>query len=208
MLAALRRRRRRSHRRPPLRPAPAGFTPRRCFRIRPPRRRSRPSIAANSASSNFPVGAAIEPASITDAPTPTLLIKHFSSITAENAMKPDTIWPSAAGQHHAARGAPNFAPADLLVNFAQANNMQLRGHTLLWHQTVPPGSSPATRATPANYRATVQQRLRNYIFAVVQHFPKVYAWDVVNEVASDTQNCRESLSHRQPLVPAPTASAA
>ena len=31
----------------------------------------------------------------------------------------------------------------------------------------------------------MQQRLRDYIFAVVQHFPKVYAWDVVNEVATD-----------------------
>ena len=43
-------------------------------------------------------------------------------------------------------------------------------------------------SNPLNYRATIQQNLRYYIFAVVQHFPKVYAWDVVNEVASDTQN--------------------
>ena len=34
----------------------------------------------------------------------------------------------------------------------------------------------------------MQQHLRDYIFAVVQHFPNVYAWDVVNEVASDTPN--------------------
>ena len=30
--------------------------------------------------------------------------------------------------------------------------------------------------------------MRDYIFAVIQHFPDVYAWDVVNEVASDTPN--------------------
>ena len=34
----------------------------------------------------------------------------------------------------------------------------------------------------------MQQRLRDYIDAVMQHFPNVYAWDVVNEVASDTPN--------------------
>jgi endo-1,4-beta-xylanase len=43
---------------------------------------------------------------------------------------------------------------------------------------------------PANYRIRVQQNLRSYIFAVMQHpaFANVYAWDVVNEVASDTPN--------------------
>ena len=40
------------------------------------------------------VGAAIAPSSLTDATESALLIKHFSSITAENVMKPDTIWPS------------------------------------------------------------------------------------------------------------------
>jgi endo-1,4-beta-xylanase len=34
----------------------------------------------------------------------------------------------------------------------------------------------------------VQQRLRDYITAVIEHFPDIYAWDVVNEVASDTPN--------------------
>ena len=66
--------------------------------------------------------------------------------------------------------------------------MQLRGHTLLWHRTIPAWMLAGDRTDPANYRVAVQQHLRNYIFAVVQHFPNVYAWDVVNEVASDTQN--------------------
>jgi endo-1,4-beta-xylanase len=134
---------------------------------------------------NYPIGAAIEPASTTNADS-TLLIKHFSSITAENVMKPDTLWPSLPGTSQP--GTPNFTQADILVNFAQVNNMQLRGHTLLWHRTIPAWMLDGPLTQPANYRATIQQNLRNYIFAVVQHFPNVYAWDVVNEVASDTQN--------------------
>lgn len=124
----------------------------------------------------FPIGAAIEPSATTTTPDSTLLIKHFSSVTAENAMKPDTVWPvESAG--------PNFAPADVIYQFALANNIKVRGHTLLWHQTAPAwffGGDPD--------RFELQGRLCDYIDAVVTHFPQIYAWDVVNEVASDTAN--------------------
>ena len=105
-------------------------------------------------------------------------------------MKPDTVWPNAPGStHRSPRPQPNFAPADTLAAFAFANGMQLRGHTLLWHQTAPDlVLRRRSVGNPVNYRANVQQRLRDYIFAVVQHFPNVYAWDVVNEVATDTPN--------------------
>jgi len=145
------------------------------------------TIAGRYGVLDYPVGAAIEPASLTNATESALLIKHFSSITAENVMKPDTIWPSVPGTSQPA-ASPNFIRADLLVNFAQINNIQLRGHTLLWHRTIPSWMLAGPTSQPLNYRATIQQNLRYYIFAVVQHFPNVYAWDVVNEVASDTQN--------------------
>jgi endo-1,4-beta-xylanase len=104
-------------------------------------------------------------------------------------MKPDTIWPNAAGSTTQPAAAPNFAPADVIYNFALNNQIQVRGHTLLWHQTAPSwffAGDPVNDAV--NYRATVRQRLCQYIDAVVRHFPQVYAWDVVNEVASDTPN--------------------
>jgi endo-1,4-beta-xylanase len=137
-------------------------------------------LAGRYGAVNFPVGAAIEGGS-TAGNDSHILIKHFNSITAENAMKPDTIWPNATGSTTQPAAAPNFGPADVLANFAAANSMQLRGHTLLWHQTTP------TWLVTGN-RAAVQQNLRTYITAVMQHFPNVYAWDVVNEVASDTPN--------------------
>jgi endo-1,4-beta-xylanase len=136
---------------------------------------------------NFPIGAAIESGSLVGADA-AVLRKHFSSITAENAMKPATIWPNAPGSTTMPAPAANFAPGDVLVQFAFDNGMQVRGHTLLWHQTAPSWFFAGDRGNPANYRATVQQRLRDYIFAVVQHYPNLYAWDVVNEVATDTPN--------------------
>jgi endo-1,4-beta-xylanase len=144
-------------------------------------------LAAKYGQVNFPVGAAIEPASTTDATDSALLIRHFSSITAENVMKPDAIWP---GLSSTVSGTPDFTRADILVNYAVNNQIQLRGHTLLWHQTVPAWMLAGDRTDPANYRTLIQQNLRNYIHAVIRHpaFANVYAWDVVNEVASDTPN--------------------
>ena len=146
------------------------------------------TLVARSTAPNLLVGAAIEVASTggTDA---AILQKHFSSITAENAMKPDTIWPSIPGTAPAQPAAsPNFGPADALITFAAANNLQVRGHTLLWHQTVPTWMIVGDLSNAANYRVTLQQHLRTYITATMNHFPNVYAWDVVNEVSSDTPN--------------------
>ena len=148
------------------------------------------TLATKYATVNYPVGAAIEPASTTNSDAP-ILQKHYSSITAENAMKPNSIWPNAPGTSGATAqpaAAPNYAPADTLANFAFNNGMQLRGHTLLWHGSAPDWFFAGDRSIPANYRGSVQQRLCNYIDNVMRHFPNVYAWDVVNEVATDTAN--------------------
>ncbi|HUQ12576.1 MAG TPA: endo-1,4-beta-xylanase [Steroidobacteraceae bacterium] len=140
-------------------------------------------LAAKYGVVDYPVGAAYEVV-VTGAPTPDqgLLLKHFSSVTAEYSMKPDIIWPNAPGTNQPA-AAPNFVDADEVYDVALLNNIKVRGHTLLWHQTAPTwffANNPD--------RVTLSQRLCQYINAVVTHFPQIYAWDVVNEVASDTQN--------------------
>lgn len=137
-------------------------------------------IATRMGVVNFPIGAAVELPSAGSFKA-ALLQRHFSSLTAENAMKPDALWPNAAGSSTQPASSPDFQGADQLVTFAANNNIRLRGHTLLWHQTTPTWMVSGSRIQ-------VQQNLRTYITAVMQHFPNVYAWDVVNEVASDTPN--------------------
>jgi endo-1,4-beta-xylanase len=135
----------------------------------------------------FPIGAAIEPASTVNATDSALLIKHFSSITAENGMKPLTVWPNLPGSAPAQPAAtPNFFEADVIANFAAANGIQLRGHTLVWHQSAPTWMFVGNLNDPASYHASLQQHLRTYITAVMQRYPDIYAWDVVNEAATDT----------------------
>ncbi|MFL6550188.1 MAG: endo-1,4-beta-xylanase [Povalibacter sp.] len=130
---------------------------------------------------NFRVGAAvlieqIDPA--THASDVALLKKHFSSITVANAMKADTLG--------VAEGQYNFTPADQIVAFAQANGIAVRAHTLVWHFTSPVWFFAGDQSDPAAYHQQVRGRLQKYITDVITHFKgKVYAWDVVNEVASD-----------------------
>jgi endo-1,4-beta-xylanase len=145
---------------------------------------------------HFLVGAAIEPWQLKNPTDAALLQKHFSSITAENVMKPRTIG--------AVEGAYDFVAADELVRFAADNSIKLRGHTLLWHQTAPAWFFAGNRSDPQAYRALVRKRLETYITEVVKHFRgHVYAWDVVNEVASDTagQTYREASPWYEALGP-------
>ncbi len=138
----------------------------------------------------FPVGAAVWQGDLTGEHA-FLLTKHFNSLTSENDMKWDTLHPTEA--------TFNFAPADAQVNFAKANNMQIRGHTLVWHNQNPAwlfldaNGQPMT-PTPEN-RALLLQRLRTHIQTVMTHYRNdaapfgndIYAWDVVNEVIDPAQ---------------------
>lgn len=132
---------------------------------------------------HFKVGAAIEPDSIQSPEDAALLAAQFSSLTAENKMKPGTIG--------VAEGKYNFEPADEIIAFAQAHNIAVRGHTLVWHYhagewTEAPAWFFAGDPKDPHYHDIVAARLRRYVTDVVTHFRgKIYAWDVVNEVISD-----------------------
>jgi endo-1,4-beta-xylanase len=121
--------------------------------------------------SSFAVGAAIQPrAVVSGSDDAKILSEQFSSITAENVMKPASLAPS--------EGTYTFEEADRLVDFAIANGMQVRGHALLWHIATP---DYFFEGTPTQ----VRDRLERYITDVVTHFKgRVFAWDVVNEVVN------------------------
>jgi endo-1,4-beta-xylanase len=132
----------------------------------------------------FPLGAAVTPLEITGVHAD-LLKKHFNSITSGNDFKWDATEPT--------EGTFRFTNADAQVSFAEANNIIVRGHTLLWHSQIPAWvfTDPVTGATmqpsDAN-KALLTQRLQNHIRGVAGHFVgKLYAWDVANEVIDENQ---------------------
>ena len=117
------------------------------------------------------VGAAAQPSHLANDPLygPTLAAE-FNSITAENQMKWQGI--------HPAEDVWNFGPADALVDFAAANDMRMRGHTLLWAN---PERIPDW-VEGAEDEETLRGWLDEHIRTVVGRYADaVDQWDVINE---------------------------
>ncbi|MFV0131854.1 endo-1,4-beta-xylanase [Streptomyces sp. HMX87] len=111
--------------------------------------------------------------------------REFNSVTAENVMKWETLQPQP--------GVYDFTEGDALVAFAQRNDQQVRGHTLLWHNQLPAWLTSGV--TGGSITADeLREILREHITTVVQHYEgEIYQWDVVNEVFEEDGSYRNSL---------------
>jgi len=111
-------------------PPPSGGTPPPAPPTPPTSTTPADGILRDTFRNNFVVGAAIGTSQIAEnSEDADILSKQFSSITAENLMKPEALAPT--------EGTYTFEAADALIDFAEANNIQVRGHTLLWHRATP-----------------------------------------------------------------------
>ncbi|MEV4417873.1 endo-1,4-beta-xylanase [Catellatospora sp. NPDC049609] len=126
------------------------------------------------------IGTAVDMAALNDAADPRyreLAASEFSTVTAENVMKWESLEPT--------RGTYNWGPADELIAFAKQNRQRVRGHVLVWHNQLP-GWLTSGVADGSISTAELRDILRNHITNVVTHFKgKIWQWDVVNEAVSD-----------------------
>ncbi|GAB4233716.1 MAG: hypothetical protein Kow00109_06520 [Acidobacteriota bacterium] len=121
------------------------------------------------------VGAAVAPNFIADEPDyRRILGGQFNMLTAENVMKWEPIHPEP--------DRFNFCPADALVEFAQANQMAVRGHTLVWHNQLPSWVSSGN-FTKEELMAVMRRHIQTL---VGRYRGKVAHWDVVNEALDDS----------------------
>jgi endo-1,4-beta-xylanase len=130
-------------------------------------------------------------------------VREFDSLTPENELKMQALQPR--------RGQFDFAAADALVRFARRNHKTVRGHTLIWGQslplwlvdhgitgklglrlppiTLPLLSSPLGRLLSDTTTLLTGWRrdellavMKHHISTVMRHFAgDVSEWDVVNE---------------------------
>ena len=127
----------------------------------------------------FPVGVAVTPSSLSGAQSD-LIKKHFISLTAENVMKPAPLHPEENRYY--------WDNADLIVNYALANGMKMRGHTLVWHKQTPSWMFKDAAGNTVS-KEVLLARLKEHITQVVSRYKgKVYAWDVVNEALDDSDS--------------------
>ena len=133
---------------------------------------------------DFRIGVAIPAKCLSNDTDRRMVLKHFNSLTAENEMKPESLL---AGQTSTGLNY-RFSTADAFVDFANTNNIGIRGHTLVWHSQTPDWffkDSSGQRLT----KDALLARLKQYIYDVVGRYKgKVYAWDVVNEAIDENQS--------------------
>jgi endo-1,4-beta-xylanase len=136
------------------------------------------------------VGTAAASDNLNESGYSSVLGNEFSQLEPEWEMKFVTIHP----RPNTDPVPYDFSRGDRLVDFALVNHMQVRGHTLLWHQAIPQWltSSGYTSAEMANIA-------QEHITSVVQHFgTNIYAWDVVNEAFNDDGSMRSTLWYDRP----------
>ncbi|WP_214107678.1 endo-1,4-beta-xylanase [Acrocarpospora catenulata] len=149
---------------------------------------SNQSLKALGQRHNLYIGTAVDMAALDDPADPKyreLVKSEFSSVTAENVMKWESLEPT--------RGTYNWGPADKLIEFARKNNQKVRGHVLVWQNQLP---TWLTEGVANGTISTTELRdlLKKHITNVAKHFKgKIWQWDVVNEAASDPWDSPSSI---------------
>lgn len=114
--------------------------------------------------------------------------KHFSAIVAENCMKAEEIHPE--------KDRYNFAAADSLVAFGEANGITVTGHTLIWHSQCPRWfwfDENGELVSPE----VLKEHMREHIHTVVGRYKgRIKGWDVVNEAIVEDGSYRKSPFYR------------
>jgi endo-1,4-beta-xylanase len=132
------------------------------------------------------VGAAVRPSQLSETAYASTLAREFSMVEAEDAMKWWVLRPDAA--------IYDFRQGDEIVRFAQAHQMKVRGHCLVWGRYNPDW------LTQGHFTSEqLSKLLHDHITRVMKHYAgQVFAWDVVNEALDENGAVRDSLWYNQP----------
>ena len=135
-----------------------------------------------------------------------LISTVFNSITCGNEMKPAYNFDAESESLFKIDPA-----AEEMLDWAVANGMGMRGHTLVWHSQVNPSIFAKDYTALSNGKQTwtdsaeldeeclvdreeLLRRLKTYIYSMMEYtyqkgYAKtIYAWDVVNEAADENQD--------------------
>jgi endo-1,4-beta-xylanase len=117
-------------------------------------------------------GAAIQSAKLGDTSYTAPFQRECALLVPESELKWEALRPNEA--------TFDFSGYDRIKEFAVANNMRLRGHTLVWHH-----SNPAWLEEKLAGKSRADTLLKTHIQRVIAHTsPFIKQWDVVNEAIS------------------------
>jgi len=103
-----------------------------------------------------------------DAPFAALMARESNVITAQNCLKFSATEPR--------QNQFSFSTPDGLAQFCQQNNIEFRGHCLIWHEALP------SWVSDGNFnRQQMLAIMKNHITTVVGRYKgQIREWDVVN----------------------------
>jgi endo-1,4-beta-xylanase len=103
---------------------------------------------------------------------------EFNAITPEDALKWSAIEP--------ARGQYDFTDADRIVDFAAQHGQAVRGHTLVWHLSLPEWLTGGGFGA-----AELRNILKGHIETMMTRYRgRIAVWDVANEVLAEDGTLR------------------
>lgn len=159
----------------------------------------------------FKIGCACAGSEFAQGATKDLIKKHYNSLTLGNELKPDSVLDQTLSQKYVAETGDDTMPqislneADEMLKFAGENKIPVRGHVLVWHSQTPDWFFKENFDPNGAWvsKDKMTKRLENYIKTVMEtlkkDYPDVefYAWDVVNEAASDAGTIRDAGSNNE-----------
>jgi endo-1,4-beta-xylanase len=144
--------------------------------------RSEASTPVLAGSRNLWVGSAVNANALqADQAYRDKLAAELTSVTAEDAMKWAVVEPT--------RGQLDWAQADAIVDFATEHGQRVRGHTLVWHQSLPAWLTSGTFT--ADELATLLQE--HVTTEMGRYVGRVAVWDVVNEAIETDGSLRHGV---------------
>lgn len=137
--------------------------------LRPQTIAGKGSLKAHAVAIRLLAGCAVDAGALrSDETYRNLLAEQYNILVAENCMKWGGLRPTA--------DTYSFDEADELMTFAKTHGMKVRGHNLVWHESIPKWFE----ATVTRENAT--KFLTDHITTVAGRYKgKIHSWDVVNE---------------------------
>jgi endo-1,4-beta-xylanase len=118
---------------------------------------------------------------------PALAAQEFNFVTPENEMKWESV--------ERTEGSFSFGSADNIVNWAQQNNLKVKGHCLVWHNQLP------SWVSSINSRERILAVMKKHIETVMGRWGnKLHSWDVVNEAISTDSDVGTGNAKMRPSV--------
>lgn len=125
-------------------------------------------------------GTAIQPGDILSPDNAKLLAEDFNLIVPENIMKWSLLRPT--------KTFWNWSDLDKMLEFAEKNNMKMKGHTFVWHSQNPPYVNGLKTRDEA-----IELMTEQITEVMTRYKGRIAEYDVANEVIADDGTMRDTV---------------